>query len=50
MSDNEELFDGSKLDRPMVIYTYEIKRWMEKHNSYYHKFIELLNFFEYEEF
>ena len=41
---------GSKLDRPMIIYTYEIKRWMEQHNSYYHKFIELLNFFEYEEF
>ena len=41
---------GSKLDRPMVIYTHEIKRWMEQHNSYYHKFIELLNFFEYEDF
>ena len=46
----EKSLYGSKLDRPMVIYTYEIKRWMEKHNSYYHKFIELLNFFEYEEF
>ena len=46
----EKSLYGSKLDRPMIIYTYEIKRWMEKHNSYYHKFIELLNFFEYEEF
>ena len=41
---------GSKLDRLMIIYTYEIKRWIEQHNSYYHGFVELLNCFEIEEF
>ena len=40
---------GSKLDRPMIIYTYEIKRCIGQHNCYYLKFIELLNYFEYEE-
>ena len=46
----EVLLYGSKLDRPMVIYTYEIKRWIEQHKIYHHRFVELLNYFEMEEF
>ena len=46
----EKSLYGSKLDRPMVIYTYEIKRWIQQHNSYYNSFIVLLNYFEKEKF
>ena len=40
----------TRYDRPKTIYVYEIKNWLMIYNSYLNQFIELLSYFEYEDF
>ena len=40
----------SRYDRPKNIYVYEVKNWLMTYNSYLNQFIELLSYFDYEDF